>query len=134
MTDSEFAQAFEACELSNESFHHRDHIRLAWIYLQRYGVGDATTRIAASIRRFAGHHGKSDKYHQTVTVAWMKLLEQIPVHASFAEAVAAFPQILSKDYLREFYSDELLTSNAARVDFMEPDRRPLALPAAPVVK
>jgi hypothetical protein len=37
MTDEEFLRAFEACELSNGCFHHRDHIRLAWIYVHRYG-------------------------------------------------------------------------------------------------
>jgi hypothetical protein len=125
MTDDEFCSAFESCELSNEYFHHRDHIRLAWIYLNRYGSEEAVPRISAAIRRFAAHHGKSDKYHETVTVAWMRVLEQAPHCASFDELVTANPHFLSKDYLREFYSDSLLSSDAARTRFVEPDKNPL---------
>ena len=51
LSDAEFVRAFEACELSNESFHHRDHIRLAWIYLQSYGALEARRRMAAAIRK-----------------------------------------------------------------------------------
>ena len=55
-TDQEFVRMFEACELPNESFHHRDHIRLAWIYLERYGELEARGQIAGAIRKFAAHH------------------------------------------------------------------------------
>ena len=43
MTDQEFAAAIETCRLPNAQFHHRDHLRLAWIYLRRYGpeLGEA---------------------------------------------------------------------------------------------
>jgi len=50
MTDTEFLRAFENCEIANGDFHHRDHIRLAWIYLQLYG-GQAAPRMAASTGR-----------------------------------------------------------------------------------
>ena len=127
--DAEFADAFERCELSNESFHHCDHIRLAWIYLQRYGADAAEVRIAATIRKFAAHFGKTDKYHEAVTVAWMRLLadaaRSVPSSASFSEAIAAFPKLLDKNYLREFYSDALLDSQIARDAFVAPDRKPL---------
>src|SRR5215469_11333379 len=74
MTDHEFARAFESCELPPECFHHRDHIRLAWIYFHRYGEAAAEVRIAEAIQRYAAHLGKSEKYHQTMTVAWMRLV------------------------------------------------------------
>ena len=79
MTDDEFVRAFESCGLSPDLFHHRDHIRLARIYVDRYGVEldgaqKATERFRSSLRKFAEHIGKSEKYHETITVAWMRLV------------------------------------------------------------
>jgi hypothetical protein len=123
MTDEQFALAFERCEISNAGFHHRDHVRLAWFYLRRYGA-EADTRIVASIRNFAAHHGKLDKYHQTMTIAWMRLVEPAARVEPFEDAIAAFPRLIEKDYLREFYSDDLLRTQNARENFVQPDKRP----------
>lgn len=126
MNDSEFARAFESCELSNESFHHRDHLRLAWIYLQRYGEQEAGRRIAASIRNFAEYFGHTDKYHETVTIAWLRLLaHQGKGRVSLEEVLAASPMLLEKKTLAEFYSDGLLQSDRAKREFVAPDLKPL---------
>jgi hypothetical protein len=127
MTDDEFASAFENCELSNTSFHHRDHIRLAWIYLQRYGESEAAARIAISIRKFAAHHGKSDKYHETVTVAWMRLVAHA-VQSSpgpFDLFAARNPALFDKSTLAAFYSGAALQSEAAKNSFILPDLKSL---------
>jgi len=134
MTDLDFLRAFERCEISNESFHHKDHIRLAWTYLKLHGPVDAPPRMAAAIRNFAAHHGKSDKYHETVTVAWMLLVAQASHCASLEEVAAQFPQFFDKSYLAEFYSPELLQSGAARNSFVAPDKKPLPSPPPSVVK
>ena len=34
MTESEFVAAFEDASLPETAFRHRDHVRLAWIYLR----------------------------------------------------------------------------------------------------
>ena len=129
MTDPEFVEAFEACRLPNELFHHRDHLRLAWIYLRRYGEPQAAARIAESIRRYAAFHGKSDKYHETVTIAWLRLLSdsagRFRSGASFEELLAVSPELLDKNALQEYYSPELLASATARHSFVPPDRKPL---------
>jgi hypothetical protein len=36
MNDDEFLATFEACTLSNQEFHHADHVRLAFLYLRRF--------------------------------------------------------------------------------------------------
>ena len=128
--DSEFLRSFEACEIPNAGFHHRDHIRLACLYVQRYGPG-ASERICESIRAFAAAHGKSDKYHQTVTIAWMELVQQAvrssPPDARFEDIVARFPALLDKNHLGEFYSEQILISQMAKQIFVPPDRKPLVL-------
>ena len=35
-TDQDFREAFESLKIPNETFHHREHIRLAWIYSRQY--------------------------------------------------------------------------------------------------
>jgi len=128
MTDQEFVDAFETCRLGNELFHHRDHLRLAWIYLERYGASAAPARIAESIRRYAAHHGKPEKYHETVTIAWLRLVAGSADRsgaASFAEVLAACPELLDKNTLDHYYSPELLASETARTRFVPPDRQTL---------
>jgi hypothetical protein len=117
ISDDEFALAFESCELPNTAFHHADHIRLAQIYLKRYSTAEGIERFRASIIRFAAHHGKSDKYHETITIAWMRLV--------IDTAPADSAKLFDKKYIETFYSPELLGTDAARMGFVEPDRAAL---------
>jgi hypothetical protein len=117
MTDQEFVRAFERCELSPDLFHHRDHIRLARIYVELEGAAKATERFKSSLRKFAAHIGKSEKYHETITVAWMRLV------ASATDGDVE--KLMDKAYLERFYSPELLATDAARAGFVEPDREKL---------
>ena len=118
MTDQEFVRAFENCELSPDLFHHRDHIRLARIYVELDGPAKATERFRSSLRKFAAHIGKSEKYHETITVAWMRLVVRMtdPVELE---------KLMDKRYIEKFYSPELLATDAARTRFVEPDRAKL---------
>jgi hypothetical protein len=88
--------------------------------------GTAPGPMSASRRRsaiFAAHHGKLEKYHQTMTIAWMRLVEPAASMERFEDAVASFPRLLDKNYLREFYSDGRLGTEEAREKFVAPDKR-----------
>lgn len=123
MSDAEFVRAFEACEIPGAEFHHRDHIRLAWIYHHCHGAL-AGARIAASIRNYAAHLGVSGKYHETITQAWMQLVVSAAGPArDFDAFIAEHPELLDKSLLAEFYSEEILGSQEARERFIEPDRK-----------
>ena len=136
MTDEEFVRAFERCEIPNEQFRHRDHLRLAWIYLRRHGRQQAGTRIAESIQRYAAHHGATTKYHETVTLAWMELvyraMRSMPDAAGFDEILQAFPHLLQKSALAQYYSSGVLESETARRVFVQPDLKPLCPLDAPM--
>jgi len=135
MTDSEFLEAFEACLIPASEFHHRDHLRLALVYLRRYGAGAAASRIAESIRRYAAHLGKADKYHETVTQAWLQMVHAAASSTQVAtldQLIAKHPELLDKNALDRYYSADLLNSAAARLSFVPPDRFPL--PAAASVE
>src|SRR5690349_5520145 len=98
MNDIEFLRSFESCELPKESFHHRDHIRLAWLYLGMHTLAEAERRVEESIRRFATHLGVPEKYHQTITIAWMRRVasakRRLPAGATFNELLCAVPDLL----------------------------------------
>jgi hypothetical protein len=129
LSDEAFVEAFEACTLPKEAFHHRDHIRLAWLYLRQNDFSAAALRIEQSIRRFAAHLGISEKYHHTITIAWLRLVAAAMRKTAGNETVENFlernPELLDQNFLYQFYSREHLFSDRARAGWTEPDLRPL---------
>ena len=129
LTDDAFVEAFESCRLPAASFHHADHIRLAWIYLGRMTEAEATQRIEEAIRRFAAHNGVTTKYHHTITVAWMRLVAAArtasPQATRFDEFAAMNPELLDADLIKSYYSSTRLAASDARTTWTEPDLRPL---------
>ena len=127
MDDAEFLRRFEDCTL--EDFRHRDHVRLAWLYLRAYGWDGALDRVRLGIRRFATHHGAARKYHETMTVAWLALvaaaMEAEPGAAGFDDLLEAHPRLLESGALSEHYSPAVLASDLAREAWIEPDLRPI---------
>jgi len=81
------------------------------------------------IRRFANHHGATQKYHHTLTLAWMRLvasaLVETPEGYAFEQFITAHPQLKDANLLAKYYSKELLQTAAAREAWVEPDLQPL---------
>jgi hypothetical protein len=128
-SDEEFLRAFEDLSFPAELFHHREHVRVAWLYLKTSDATRAAERMTASIRRFADHHGPTQKYHHTLTLAWVRLvaaaLVETPEGYNFEQFLAAHSQLADKTLLAKHYSEELLQSSAAREGWVEPDLQPL---------
>jgi hypothetical protein len=129
MTDGDFLAAFEGGTLPKDAFHHREHIRLAWLCLGREGLSAGSERFSAGLRAFAARHGVSGLYHETITRGWIHLV-WVALGASrngggFDDFVARHPQLLDKERLRAFYSAERLASEEARRSFLVPDLAPL---------
>jgi hypothetical protein len=130
MTDTEFARAFERGEVPNAEFHHRNHLRRAWAYLEETGtLEEATGRIAAAIKGFAAAAGAARKYHQTLTVFWMHMvsrLRQRPgIAGDFDAALKSDPGLLDKDLPLTYYSRGRLFSEDARRSWLDPDLQAL---------
>lgn len=125
LSDEAFVEAFESCRLPTAQFHHADHVRMAWIYLGQMSEAQATRRIEQAIRRYAEHNGVSQKYHQTITLAWMKLVaaarRATPQAAGFDEFATLHPELLDVKSLNFYYTPERLASPAARREWLEPD-------------
>jgi hypothetical protein len=128
-SDEDFLRAFEEISFPASLFHHREHVRLAWLYLKSSDASRAAERMTAAIRRFANHHGATQKYHHTLTLAWMRLvaaaLVETPEGYNFAQFLAAHPELSDKNLLSKYYSKEALETSAAREGWVEPDLQPL---------
>ena len=129
--DGQFLAAFEAGEIANQDFHHRDHLRLAWIQIRRLGVEGASDAVTRGIRRFAGHHGHANRYHETMTRFWVRAVGMgINRHPTLAfdELLAAEPHLLDKNLPYRHWSRARMTGEEARRRWVDPDV--LELPAA----
>jgi len=128
MTDQEWMRGFEAATLPNESFHHADHVKMAFLYLQSYPPFEALDRFAASLKRFAQAHGKAERYHETITWALLYLIRERLARSAWSRNWEEFaarnsdlllwkPSILAK-----YYHAETLASPLAKEVFVLPDR------------
>ena len=129
LSDDELLRGFEGCRLAPGSFHHGDHVRLAWICVRRFGPREAETHLLQGIRKMAEGAGVPEKFLYTTTVAWVRLValrQQRTVESgNFEDWIAKWPELLSKDFLGEYYSREKLESPQARSEWLDPDRKPL---------
>jgi hypothetical protein len=112
--DAEFLARFEAGGIPNADFRHRDHLRMAWLYVRRDGREAGTARIRAGLRHFAAVHGVAHAYHETLTGFWARLM---------AHVVEVFPD--DARFEDANWSSELLDGAPARREWVEPDLRPL---------
>jgi hypothetical protein len=129
MSDDAVLQAFEACQLDPAKFHHDDHIRLACLCVQRYGVREAETKLLDGLRQFARRAGVPQKFMYTTTIAWARLVAAAqtvsPVTNNFSEWIQSRPQLLDRNLLARYYSPGRLETEEARSGWVEPDRAPL---------
>jgi hypothetical protein len=128
-SDEDFLREFEDLSFPAELFHHREHIRVAWLYLKSSDATRGAEKMSEGIRRFANHHGATQKYHHTLTLAWMRLvaaaLVKTPEGYSFEQFISAHPELKDTKLLDKYYSKELLQGAAAREGWVEPDLQPL---------
>jgi hypothetical protein len=126
--DDQDLEALEGILHRRGGFSHREHLELTWTYLDRHPFDAACRAVAAAIQRVARLHGQPDRYHETLTRGWVRL---VAVHRaqdagrSFDEFIARHPRLLDRTLLSKHYSSGLLGSQEARAAWTEPDLRPL---------
>src|ERR1700732_3357070 len=111
--DQQFVAAFEAGQIANQDFHHRDHLRLAWIQIRRLGLERASDAVTAAIRQFAARHGHADRYHETMTRFWLRVVGRAitgPPPLPSDALLAAEPHLLDKNLPYRHWSRERMAS------------------------
>jgi hypothetical protein len=126
-TDEELIERFENASISPECFHHPEHVRVAFLYLRRYPLIDALQRFSTGLKRLAAALGKADRYHETITWAYMFLVNERMSGAHqerWSDFAAAHPDLLSwkESILKRYYSDETLATEKAKRQFVLPDK------------
>jgi hypothetical protein len=133
MTDVELTRAMERGEIANEDFRHASHLHVAWVYLaESSSMQQAANKMRDTLRRFAAAAGKPEKYHETITMFWVRLLSSAYAGSCggrLENIVHANPQLLEKNFPLDYYSAERLFSNEARSSWVEPDLKPLSIDA-----
>ena len=128
MNDRDFLAAFEDGTLPEESFHHRDHVRAAWLLLRAERPAAALDRFSTALERFASARGKAGLYHETITWAYLLLIrermERGRRDSEWEEFASANPDLLTwkPSVLDRYYTPETLGSDLARRVFLLPDR------------
>lgn len=127
MNDDEFISSFENGSLPNEGFHHRDHMRMAFLYLCRYPALEAMQRFSSALARFAAANGKPGLYNETVTWAFLLLIRErmarVGCKQSWEEFAVSNADLMSwqNNVLNKYYRPETLASELAKSTFVFPD-------------
>jgi hypothetical protein len=124
--DIEFKDRFEAGDFPPSDFRHRDHLRLAFVYLCECDVQSTNNQMRTALRNFLKcNNVPADKYHETVTYSWVQavkhFMEQAEPATSFEEFIAANERLLDTDIMLSHYKRETLFSDEARTKFVQPD-------------
>lgn len=133
LSDTELLAQFEGCTLPAERWHHAEHIRTAYLYLRRQDFPEALNRMRAGLKALNAAQRVPESldrgYHETLTRAWLQLVQVILDEYGPAESSLAFleahPELSQRKSLRLFYSRDRILSSQAKAEFVEPDLAPL---------
>ncbi len=126
--DDRFIAAFRDGSLPGEEFPHREHVHMAWLYLERHRTAEALLHFSQDLRRFAAAKGNPGLYHETITWAYLLLIAERRADAPADETYTAFaernPDLFGwkPSLLERYYRAETLASPRARAAFLLPDR------------
>jgi hypothetical protein len=127
MSNLELIRRFESDSVPEDSFHHADHVRLAFAYLCEYPVLQALEKFAGALKRFAAARGKTQLYNETITCAYFFLIRERMARceaADWEDFAYRNPDLLiwKGGILGRYYNEATLKSELARAVFLFPDR------------
>lgn len=128
MTDNDFIAQLEDCTLPEDRFHHADHLRAAWLYLTRFPAAEAIARFSDALRAYTTSLGKPGRYHETITWAYLLLIneriQRSDPAATWEQFAASHSDLFDwkNSILLRYYRRETLDSELARLLFLMPDR------------
>jgi hypothetical protein len=77
--------ALETGALDPAMFPHPEHVRLGYEMLGRYRFGEAVNRFSHGLKLIAAKNGRSEVYHETITVALLALIGERRARAKHAD-------------------------------------------------
>ena len=97
--------------------------------MREHGPDQGLSMLANGIKEFAGEQGAANKYHETLTMFWGRIIDHAiqerPDVQRFEEFLNVFPFLLEKDLPARHWTSARLWSEAARQSWLPPDKLPL---------
>jgi hypothetical protein len=127
MDEAALIAALEDGTLAPAEFTHANHVRTGWFYLRQLPLREAAHQFRDVLQAYVTRLGAQDKFHLTLTLAFMHLIH-VRMRAE-DEAWVSFAvrntDLLSdaKSLIGQHYSATRL--DAGQKDFAEPDLAPL---------
>ncbi|HEY7047060.1 MAG TPA: hypothetical protein VH373_07555 [Jatrophihabitantaceae bacterium] len=122
-----FDELFAEVTRSAPRFGHRQHVHLTWLAVRHCGRSAAIGLVSQGIRRTARYAGAPQKYHATISRAWVELIaHHVAEDATddFDAFVDRNAPLLDKRLLGHFYRSATLAGAPARTGWVEPDLAP----------
>jgi hypothetical protein len=126
--DLQLRRQFETRTLENAAFRHREHVRLTWGYLTSEPPAAVEARLCRALLELATSHGVAQRFHHTLTVAWVRLIESARrshPDMPFDALIEMYPSLLDKDAPLAYYTREHLYSEDARTRWVAPNLKAL---------
>jgi hypothetical protein len=111
-----------------DRFGHRQHIHLTWLAVRRHGTAAAIDLVSDGIQRTARYAGAPQKYHATVSRAWVELVGHHVADGDdhdFDAFADRHPALLDKRLLARHYRSSTLATVEAKTGWVPPDLTPL---------
>ena len=131
---------FVAGTLPREEWTHAAHLAVGLWHVHHHGAEGGLERLRLGIRALNDRHGTPNTdtsgYHETITAAYVRLLEQFLTEGAPGSSLASrLRDLLSgplaeRTFLDRFWSRELLMSPAARRSWVPPNLCPFGLSVA----
>ena len=102
---------------------HAEHVRVAFEMATRYSFDEALHRYATGLRRLTTRIGRPDRFHATLTTAFLALVAERRATTragSWAEFAPLAADLLDRRCLERWYDPSLLGSDVARATFVLP--------------
>jgi hypothetical protein len=109
-------------------FGHREHLELAWSVLGRLPAPEASAQIHRVLRDLAATHGMAQRFHVTLTEAWLRVVarhRRLAPGRSFEEFLELHPKLCDSRLISRHYGGGVLARHESHDAWVEPDVRPL---------
>jgi hypothetical protein len=111
-----------------DRFGHREHVHLTWLAVRRHGSDAAIGLICAGLRKLSREAGVPDKYHETLSRAWVEIVAAHTAssreESDFDAFIQRYPRLLDQRLIAHHYRAETLGSLKARTEWVAPDAAP----------
>ena len=130
----QLVEAFVSCTLPKEKWTHDAHLRVGLWHLLHYSPSESMERLRQNIKKYNVACGientETQGYHETITRFYVWLINRFIQQTDCSEPIDLLADELINRYGDKslpfsYYSRDRLISKTARLQWVEPDLKPL---------